>query len=215
MVQRIAAMWCRAHNNRIPYNTSEVAKWVKKEFGPLIDKDKRARISKQMLDAITHQVRLRRRRAKRRVFHVDPLSKPIGDPHRIGQLLAARLGPARRWVSTFRAHQSIECFYIDSAFFSGLVAGLIPVKMRLRRITDPNLLVYRRGSDEPQTRFVPSYISTVADAFIWLIPDDARDFLQLPEVRVEHDGALQAVRLITPWGTKLLPWRELSPVPTG
>jgi hypothetical protein len=103
---------------------------------------------------------------------------------------------------------------MDGDFYSGLVAGLVPIKMRLRRIVDPNLLVYRRGSSEPQSRFVPNYITTVADAFIWLIPDGAVEFLSLPGVRVEHDGEKQAVHLVTPWGTKLLPWKELSPAPT-
>lgn len=212
LVQRVAALWCRAHNNRAPYNRSEVAKWVKAEFGPVLDPKKRERLSKELLSACKQQIRLRRRRAKGGL-DVDPLTVPVGDPLRIGKLLAARLGPARRWVSQYRAQQT-SCDYIDGNFYSGLVAGLVPVKLRLTRITDPNLLVYRQGSAEPMTRFVPGYITTVADAFIWLIPDDAREFLRIAGVRVEHVGAEQAVRLVTPWGTKTLPWRELAPVTT-
>lgn len=215
LVQRIAAMWLRAHQNRAPYNRSEIDKWVKQEFGPVLDQSKRQRLSKELLDETKHQLRLRRRRARGELDR-DPLTVPMNDPIRIGQLLKSRLGPARRWVSTGRIpHQSSDCYYIDGAFFSGLVAGLIPVKMRLRRISDPNLLVYRRGRCDAQTRFVPSYITTVADAFIWLIPDDAREFLRMPGIRVEHDGEDQSVRLITPWGVKALPWRELAPVTTG
>lgn len=101
------------------------------------------------------------------------------------------------------------CSYIDADFHSGLVAGLVPVKMRLRRINDPCLLVYRQGWQAPGTVFVPQNITTVQDAFWWLIPDGARDFLGLPGVGVEHDGEEQAVRLTTPWGTKTLPWRGL------
>ena len=107
-----------------------------------------------------------------------------------------------------------SCSYIDADVFSGLVSGLIPVKMRLKRITDPNLLVYRQAWGDPQTRFVPSHITTVRDAFYWLIPTAAREFLSIPGVEVEHDGVEQAIRLTTPWGTKVLPWRELVPVST-
>lgn len=102
------------------------------------------------------------------------------------------------------------CSYIDGDFHSGLVAGLIPVKMRLRHITDPTLLVYRQGWSAPGTVFVPRNITTVEDAFYWLIPDGARDFLGVPGVRVEHDGETQAVRLTTPWGVKNVPWRGLT-----
>lgn len=213
LVQRVAALWCRAHNNRAPYNRSEVAKWVKAEFGPVLDPQKRERLSKELLDACKQQIRLRRRREKRGRA-VDPLTVPVGDPLRIGKLLASRLGPARRWVSQYRSQQT-SCDYIDGDFYSGLVAALVPVKMRVARIADPNLLVYRQGSAEPMTRFVPGYITTVADAFIWLIPDDAREFLRIAGIRVEHDGGEQAVRLVTPWGTKTLPWRELSPAHAG
>jgi hypothetical protein len=86
--------------------------------------------------------------------------------------------------------------------------------MRLRRIVDPNLLVYRQGQREPRTRFVPFHITTVADAFYWLIPDEAKEFLNLAGSRVEHHGEDQAVHLVTPWGTKVLPWRDLVPTPT-
>lgn len=103
------------------------------------------------------------------------------------------------------------CSYIDAGFHSGLVAGLIPVKMQLRRISDPSLLVYRQGWAAPGTAFVPGNITTVDDAFYWLIPPGVREFVELPGVRVEHDGEEQAVRLTTPWGVKTLPWRGLAP----
>lgn len=204
-------MWCRSFN-REPYNRSEVAKWVKREFGPILDKDRQERIAKELLDACRHQIRVRRRRVKQKL-QVDHLTRPVGDDLRVLRLLDSRLGPARRWVPQTRSPDHGDG-YMDACFYSGLIAGLIPTKMRLRRISDPNMLVYRQGFDEPRTRFVPHYITTVADAFIWLIPDEAREFLQLSEVRVEHDGAEQAVRLVTPWGTKLLPWRELVPTST-
>lgn len=210
MIHRVAAMWCRAHA-REPYNRSEVAKWVKREFGPLLGAQERERLSKELLGTIRRHLRVRRRRS--RDVSVDYLTTPQGSPERIGRLLASRLGPARRWVGQGRALQETPR-YIDGAFYSGLVAGLVPVRMRLRRINNPNLLVYSHAGAEPASRFVPGHITTVADAFIWLIPNDARDFLRLPEVRVEHDGVDQSVRLITPWGTKVLPWRELASTST-
>jgi hypothetical protein len=103
-----------------------------------------------------------------------------------------------------------ECCYIDGGIFSGLVAGLIPIQIRLRNISNPNLLVYRRRWGDTFTRFVANHITTVADAFIWLIPPEAAEFLQLSGTRVEHDGEAQAVRLITQFGTKVLPWRDLT-----
>lgn len=214
LIKRVAALWCRAHANRAPYNRTEIERWVRAEFGPLLDAKRRERLGKELADETKRQIRLRLQRLKRAKL-IDPLTLPQGDDVRIGNLLKSRLGPARAWVSQQRlAQQDPTCFYIDGDFFSGLVAGLIPIKMRLRRIIDPNLLVYRRGSSEPQSRFVPNYITTVADAFIWLIPDDAVEFLSIPGIRVEHDGEKQAVHLVTPWGTKLLPWKELSPAPT-
>jgi hypothetical protein len=101
------------------------------------------------------------------------------------------------------------CHYIDGGFFSGLVAGLIPVQMRLRRISNPTLLVYRQGWREPACYWVPGHITQVAEAFLWVVPEEALEFLQLEGTRVEHDGEAQAVRLITPFGTKILPWRTL------
>jgi len=209
LIKRVAALWCRAHANRAPYNRTEIERWVRAEFGPLLDAKRRERLGKELADETKRQIRLRLQRLKRAKL-IDPLTLPQGDDVRIGNLLKSRLGPARAWVSQQRlAQQDPTCFYIDGDFFSGLVAGLIPVKMRLRRINDPNLLVYRQGSKEPRSRFVPCHITTVVDAFLWLIPDNAVEFLNLPDVRVEHDGDAQAIHLITPWGIKVLAWREL------
>ena len=214
LIKRLAALWCREFQHRPPYNRSEIEKWVKSEFGPVVDRAKRERISKELLSEAKRQMRVRGRRSKRSLL-VDPLTTPVGSDIRIGQLLNARLGPARRWVSKQRIpSESSWCDYMDGDFFSGLVAGLIPTKMRLRRIVDPNLLVYRQGQREPRTRFVPFHITTVVDAFHWLIPDEAREFLDLAGVRVEHHGENQAIRLITPWGVKALPWKDLVSLPT-
>ena len=214
LIRRLAAIWCRAYKDRPPYNRTEVRKWVKAEFGPLLDTDRCEALSKSILDEVKRQSRLRLRR-KKRLLQPDPLTTPAGSDARIGGLLNSRLGPARRWVSRQRLskHQS-DCFYIDAGFFSGMVAGLVSTRMQLRRIINPNLLVYRQGRREPQTRYVPFHITTVDDAFVWLIPSDAAEFLKLPGVRVEHDGEAQAVHLFTTWGMKILPWRELAPGPT-
>jgi hypothetical protein len=212
---RIAAIWCRAHNDRPPYNRVEILKWVKQEFGPLLDEERAERISKELLEEVKRQIRCRRRRAQRKLL-VDPCDTPAGSNIRLGRLLQSRLGPARRWVSQSRMLQpDADCAYIDGDFYSGLVAGLIPVQMRLRRISNPNLLVYRHRWAEPRTRFVASHITSVADAFIWLIPPEAAEFLQLPGTRVEHDGEAQTVRLITQFGTKALPWRQVASPLTG
>ena len=210
--QRIAAVWCRAHQNRPPYNKSEVSKWVKSECGPLLDDDKQERVARAILDETKRQGRIRERRAKLANI-VDPCTTPAGSDTRLGHLLQNRLGPARRWT---KPQQKVStCNYIDGDVYSGLVAGLIPVTMRLRSISNPNLLVYRYRWGETHTRFVATHITTVADAFIWLIPPEAAEFLQLAGTRVEHDGEAQAVRLITQFGTKCLPWRHLGSTPTG
>jgi hypothetical protein len=88
------------------------------------------------------------------------------------------------------------------------------MQMRLRHIWNPNLLVYCCSGGEPRSRFVANHITTVADAFIWLIPDKAADLLQLPGSRVEHDGESQTVKLTTQFGSKVLPWKELVSVHT-
>lgn len=215
LIRRVAAIWCR-QENRAPYSRAEVAKWVKREFGPVLNAKRREALAKALADECRRQLRVRRRRAKRAAESVDPCDTPVGSELRIAKLLHSRLGPARRWVSQNRMLQpDSACSYIDADFHSGLVAGLIPVKMSLRRISDPNLLVYRQGWAAPQTVFVPGHITTVEDAFFWLVPPGAQDFMRLPGVRVEHDGEEQAVRLTTPWGSKTLPWRGLVPSPTG
>ena len=208
---RIAALWCRAHNDRVPYNRSEIRKWTKAQFGPVLDEQKADRISRDLLEEVKRQVRCRARRAERDRA-VDPCLTPAGSDVRLGRLLQSRLGPARLWVSKTRmVSQDTDCSYIDGDLYSGLVAGLIPVQMRLRRISNPNMLVYRFRWGEVHTRFVATHITTVADAFIWLIPPEAAEFLQLPGTRVEHDGESQSVRLFTPFGSKVLPWRNLTP----
>ncbi len=215
LIKRVASMWCRKEN-RIPYNRSEIARWVRQEFGPVIDAERRELLSKELADEAKRQLRIRRRRAKLLVESTDPCSTPVGSDLRVGMLLNSRLGPARRWVGQCRMMTpEANCSYIDADFYSGLVAGLVPVKMRLRRVADPNLLVYRQGFDEARTVFVPNHITTVADAFLWLIPPEAHEFLRLPSVQIEHDGVEQAIRLTTPWGVKSLPWRGVASVPTG
>ncbi|MGE3483514.1 MAG: hypothetical protein AB7L09_02160 [Nitrospira sp.] len=210
LIKRVAAIWCR-QENRIPYNASEVAKWVKREFGPLVDKHRQEGIAKALADECKLQLRIRRRRAKRDAESLDPCTTPAGSGVRLARLLNSRLGPARRWLSQNRMYSpESPCAYIDGDVHSGLVAALVPVKMRLRSIHNPNILVYRQGWAEPRTTFVPGHITTVADAFFWLIPPAAQAFVSMPEVRVEHDGDEQAVRLVTPWGTKTLAWRGLA-----
>ena len=214
-VYRIAALWCRAFQNRAPYNRSEIDKWVKQEYGPALDADHRKRLSKILFDETKRQIRIRRRRSRLGLL-VDPLERPVGDPLRMGKLLQSRLGPARRWVSQSRmmSEHPSKCHYIDGDFYSGIVAGLIPMQMSLRHIRNPNLLVYCCRGGGPRTRFIANHITTVADAFTWLIPDKAADLLQLPGSRVEHDGESQTVKLTTQFGSKVLPWKELVSVHT-
>ena len=212
LLQRIAALWCRAFKNRCPYSWDEMAKWVWSEFGPVLDPEQEEKLARKLLDETKRQIRLRARRFDRRQL-TDPLTQSEGRSARLGRLLQSRLGPARAWVDSRRilkAHTS-ECFYIDGATFSGIVAGLIPIAMSLRRILNPTLLVYRQGSHPARSWWVPGHITTVSDAFIWVIPTEAAEFLSLPGTRVEHDGEEQECRLITQFGTKSLPWRELVP----
>jgi len=211
LINRIAALWCRANKNSPPYNATEVIRWIKREFGPLISGPQRDRLAKALVGEINRQVRVRRRRGKVDI-EIDPLTLPLGADLRLGLLLQSRLGPARRWVSKYRMHgRTTDCAYIDGDFYSGLIAGLVPVQMRLRRIVDPNLLVYRSKSSDPMVVFVPTFITTVRDAFRWLIPPEAAEFMRLPDCRVEHLSDDQAVRLVTPFGVKVLPWRSLTP----
>lgn len=202
---RIAAIWCRTYQNRAPYNRAELDKWVNREFGPVLDQTKIGRLSRDLLDETKRQIHLRRRRTER-ARQIDPLTTETGSDIRMGYLLRNRLGPARRWV----AQSKKEASYMDGGVHSGLVAGLVTSLMRLRRISNPNVLVYRYRWAEPDIRYVPTYITTVFDAFVWLIPVEAAEFLRLPGTRVEHDGATQTVRLITQFGEKTLPWRSLT-----
>ena len=131
----------------------------------------------------------------------------------MGRLLQSRLGQARHWVSRHRILDKgqTSCHYIDGAIYSGVVAGIIPVALSLKRVRNPSLLVYRQGAAEAKSWWVPGHINTVADAFIWVIPPEAAEFLEIAGSRVEHNAEAQACRLITQFGTKTLPWRELIP----
>lgn len=211
----LAAIWCRAFNGRAPTSKVEIIRWVKREYGPIFDSKQRDHIALRLIDEVKQQLRLRARR-KRSEGSSDVLLTPVGSNARIGALLQSRLGPARVWVRRQTIaknpqpwNDNEECLYISAGFFSGLVAGLIPIQMSLRRIINPCLLVYRRGFDEPQSYWVPGTITTVADAFIWVIPPEAHEFLELEGTRVEHDGKAQAIRLHTQFGSKTIPWRAL------
>lgn len=207
-VQRVAAYWRAQYPNRAPYSKTEADKWVQQEFGRLWSGRARNKLTVDLVDAIKSQLGVRRRR-DRRALLLDPLTTPEGSTQRLGWLLLKRLGPARRWESPHRTTDGTA--YIDGAVYSGLVCGLVPIRRRTRAVADPNLLVYRYLWEEPRNRYVPAYITSVDDAFEWLIPDECREFLRGVEgCRVEHDGDAQAVRLITPWGIKALPWRELT-----
>lgn len=212
----IAAIWCRAFQGRAPHSKTEIVRWVKREFGPLFNSKDRDRIALRLLEETKRQLRVRTRRKVK--YPEDVLLTPAGSDARIGDLLNSRLGPARVWARKQTIaknpqpwNEHGECLYISAGFFSGLVAGLIPIHMSLRRIINPCLLVYRRGFGEPHSYWVPGSITTVADAFIWLVPPEARDFLELEGTRVEHDGESQTIRLHTRFGSKTLPWRSISP----
>lgn len=216
LIPRLAAIWCREFHGRAPYSKSEIIRWVKREYGPIIDAEQRDRIAIRLIEAAKQQLRLRSRRQK--TGPCDVLLTPAGSDERIGRLLRDRLGPANAWVrrqtlvknpQPWNTDPNQICSYINAGFYSGLVAGLIPIQMSLRRIINPCLLVYRRGFDQPQSYWVPGTITSVADAFIWVIPTEAHEFLELEGTRVEHDGREQAVRLYTRFGSKTLPWRAL------
>ena len=209
LVQRIAALWCRESDEHYPESRDDLMTWVDKEFGPVINDEHRRLISRELMDEVKRQLHLRRQR-RRRDHKIDPLTVPLDDDLRLGALLNSRLGPARSWVSRHRLIDAGWFHYIDGAVYSGLVAGLIPTQMRLRRFLNPCLLVYRQGFNEARSYWVPGHILTVPDAFIWVIPPEAAEFLQLEGTRVEHDGDAQAVTLFTPFGSKVLPWRSLS-----
>ena len=210
-VRRIAALWCRAFRDRCPHSKVEVVDWVKAEFGPVIDADRREQIALKLIDETRRQVRLRKRRRDRQAAW-DPLVETAlaewkSHGARLARLLNSRLGPARFWVS------GRPTTYIDGYVHSGIVAGLIPTTLRVGCIEYPNLLVYHQRGDEARSYYVPGWVTTVEDAFIWVIPEAAREFLELEDTRVEHDGESQAVRLITRFGTKVLPWKSLLSSP--
>ena len=213
-IQRIAALWCHAFKDRYPGSKGEVVDWVKQEFGPVIEQERTEQIALRLIEEVKRQIRLRTRRKRLRKPQ-DPLEAELGSPLRLGKLLNSRLGPARLWIGQQRIFKAYngwtadQSIYIDAGFYSGLIAGLIPVQMRLRRISNPNLLVYRQGQKAAQSYWVPGHITTVADAFIWVIPPEAAEFLELEGSRVEHDGEAQAIRLHTQFGSKTLPWRAL------
>jgi len=214
-ISSLAAIWCRAFRGRAPTSRLEIIRWVKREYGPIFDAKQRDRIALRLLDETKRQLRVRKKRNIKSPD--DVLTTPLGSDARIGQLLNSRLGPARAWVRKQTIaknpqpwNEHGECLYISAGFYSGLVAGLVPIQMSLRRIINPCLLVYRRGQGVPQSYWVPGSITTVADAFIWLIPPEAHQFLELEGTRAEHDGDAQALRLHTQFGSKTLPWRTLQ-----
>lgn len=211
LIPRLAAIWCREFQGRAPHSKSEIIRWVKREYGPIIDAEQRDRIALRLIEAAKQQLRVRSRRQKYARWNCDVLLTPAGSDERISRLLQDRLGPASAWVrrQTLVKNPLAGGSYISAGFYSGLVAGLIPIQMSLRRIINPCLLVYRRGFDQPQSYWVPGKITSVADAFIWVIPTEAHEFLELEGTRVEHDGRAQAVRLYTRFGSKTLPWRAL------
>lgn len=212
-IARIAALWRNAQEERTPYAGSEVEKWIYQEFGPVLgNKTASGKLSRKIYEEVKYQIRLRQQRNKS-IKEKDPLTLPLGDPERVGHLLHSKLGPARRWVGQNRLNRTgrivDSCAYVDFGIYSGLVAGLIAVQLRLRRVANPCLLVYRYKGGAPKTRWIPGHISKISDAFDWLIPEEAKEFLSLEGSRVEHDSEGQSIRLITQFGVKILPWREL------
>lgn len=208
LLKRIGAIWCRAHNNRCPNSRNEISCWIRGNFGPIIPYAHRDWFIVELIDEVNRQIKTRVRR-RRRAEQIDPLNWPNRHPIRINRLLASRLGPARLWVSQTRAVVPEHVEYTDGWAHSGLVFGLVPVAMQLRRVSDPRLLIYRHQYNETKVRWVPTHINTVSSAIQWLVPADAADFLQLPDTQVKHDWENQTVQLITMFGTKVLPWREL------
>lgn len=208
-IKRIAAIWCRTMGETPPSSRSAAVRWVKREYGPVLDKERIDSIALRLIDEIKQQIRLRSRRKRNKP--VEPLG-PRSRDQRIGTLLLAAFGSARAWVARSRlsSMHDEECHYTAGGMYSGLLVGIIPVTMRLRRIVDPNMLVYRSRGCEPKSYWIPGYINDVREAFDWLTPPQVKEFLALDGVRVEHDGERQAVRLSTPYGTKVVPWRSIT-----
>jgi hypothetical protein len=210
-IQRIAALWCREMADTLPSSPQSLARWVKRDYGQVLDKENIEHLSLKLLDEIRQQTRLRARRKKLREIH-DPLSKrAYGE--RLGALMNSALGPARAWASRRRI-QGADLSYIAGKVTSGLVVGIIPVQMRLARIVNPCLLVYRERGHEPKSYWISGRIGEVDEALVWLVPKDVQDLVAQydgPDLQVELDYERQACRVVTPYGSKLIPWRGLQP----
>lgn len=204
-IKRLAALWCRAMGSYQPSSRQAAVKWVKREYGPVLDKELIEHIGVRLVDEIKQQSKLRARRQKLKE------SVPDGPPtyeERVHKLAVSALGPARVWVQRRRL-AAASSDYVACGIHSGLIAGIIPVMMRLRHIVDPNMLVYRARGHEPASYWIPGHITSIVLAFDWLIPRTVKELLPYGDVRVEHDGEQQLVRVTTPFGTKSVPWRSI------
>jgi hypothetical protein len=209
-IKRIAAIWCREMGDSLPSSRQYLARWVKRDYGPVLDKEMIEPISVRLLDEVKLQARLRlhRRRAKE---VIDPLAKADRED-RVASLLRSSLGPASTWASKTRMHAG-GWQYIGGRVNSGLIAGIIPVAMRFGEIVNPNLLVYRERGHAPQSYWVSGRVRNVDEALVWVVPQSVKDLLSQfsgPNLQVELDYEHQACRVVTPYGQKLIPWRGLQ-----
>lgn len=207
---RIAALWCRSMGDEPPENRKVLARWVKHEFGPVLDPDNVDFLINALIEEIYAQMRLRARRKREHAIQDSLLDRDLGS--RISRLLTSALGPARKWVSKTRLHGN-EIRYCAGQIRSGLIAALLPASIRVGDIRNPNLLVYRETGFEPKSFWIPGSVFTVDEAFVWVIPQPVKDLLaefEGQDLQVELVYEAQAVSVSTPYGTKLVPWRGLQ-----
>lgn len=213
-IGRIAAIWCREMGDTIPSSRQYLMRWVKRDYGPVLDKDMLEPISVKLLDEIKHQIRVRDRRK-----HAKEILDPLTDrdlTNRIARLLHSALGPARSWVAHRRLTTSDDGEYryvTGKVVHSGLIAGVVPVQMRIAGIRNPNLLVYRETGRAPKSYWIPGSVWDIDDAFMWVVPKAVKDLVcefDGPNLQVELDYERQACRIVTPYGRKLIAWRGLQ-----
>ena len=207
LVRRLAALWCRTYGNSAPTSGPDILNWVKEEYGDVLRKGREKAVGLALGNEVKRQLAIRKRR-KEAATYIDMLELHFDDPVRRAFLLTEILGAPRRWLAPRRMASGA---YLNNVVTSGLVAALIPTNIRLRRIDQPAVLVYRQLGDKPRSHWVPGGFRTLSDALIWLIPKKAHQYIKMEGVRVEHDGKHKKVRLTLPDGTiKKFAWRKIG-----
>jgi hypothetical protein len=209
LVKKLAALWCRQYGNSAPTSGADILAWVKEEYGDVLRKGRTKAVGLALGNEVKRQLAVRKRR-KEVADRFDHLELPASEDAMTRRLILLHtiLGPPRKWIAPRRfgaGAYNIHCIN------SGLVAGLIPTNIKLRRVVSPTLLVYRQSGDRPRSYWVPGGFRTLSDALVWLIPEKAHRYVKMDGVRVEHDGRHKKVRLTLPDGTiKKFGWRKIG-----